>query len=182
MKMTLLSIVSKASPLRPLASRFAINHFASRTSARPRPFSLWSEVPKPAPPDQQGPVSDYTSWPALTNRRFSGRHLPPADPAWVQSLPSDDAYDPERKASGQITALFERRDALKPDRSSILFAFFAQWFTDSVLRAHPVDRRVNTSNHDIDLCQIYGLDEETTRILRSGRGGELTSQIVRGLE
>lgn len=182
MKMTLLSIVSKASPLRPLASRFAINHFASRTSARPRPFSLWSEAPKPTPVDQQGPVSDYTCWPGLTNRRFSGRHLPPADAAYVAALPEDAAYDAGQQKSGQVTALFERHGEMKSDRSSILFAFFAQWFTDSVLRVHPVDRRMNTSNHDVDLCQIYGLDEKTARTLRSGRWGTLASQIIGGEE
>ncbi len=63
-------------------------------------------------------------------------------------------------------------------RSSLLFPFFAQWFTDSILRVHPTDRRKNTSNHDIDLCQIYGLTEETANILRTGCGGKLKSQTV----
>jgi len=182
MRSSLLELVSKVSPLRGVGSRVGIRYFATRTSARPRPFSLWSEVPKPALPDVQGPVSDYTSWPVLTDRSFSGRHLAPADPAYTQSLPPDAPYDPTRQKSGQVTALFERQGAMTPDRSSVLFAFFAQWFTDSVLRVHPVDRRMNTSNHDIDLCQIYGLDEATARILRSGRDGTLTSQLIQGQE
>jgi prostaglandin-endoperoxide synthase 2 len=51
-----------------------------------------------------------------------------------------------------------------------LFPFFAQWFTDSFLRTDPVDRRKNTSNHEIDLCQIYGLEESTSDILRTMDG------------
>lgn len=47
-------------------------------------------------------------------------------------------------------------------RSSLLFCFFAQWFTDSFLRTHPTDTRRITSNHQIDLCRIYGLDEPST--------------------
>jgi hypothetical protein len=47
----------------------------------------------------------------------------------------------------------------------------AQWFTDSILRFDPYDRGKNTSNHDIDLCSIYGLTEGTCRVLRRGRGG-----------
>lgn len=55
----------------------------------------------------------------------------------------------------------------------MLLCFFAQWFTDSVLRTNMFDRRTNTSNHEIDLCQIYGLDAETAAILRTGQGGFL---------
>jgi len=178
----LLELVSRFGPLSAIGSRLAIQYFASRTTPRPRPYSLWSEVPKPEPPDVQGPVSEYTCWPVLTDRSFSSRHLAPADPGYTQSLPADAPYDPVQQKSGQVTALFERHGPMKPDRSSILFAFFAQWFTDSVLRVHPIDRRMNTSNHDIDLCQIYGQTEATARILRSGVGGTLQSQVVQGQE
>ena len=68
-------------------------------------------------------------------------------------------------------------------RSSILFMFFAQWFTDSVLRFSPLDRRKNTSNHDIDLCQVYGLTEEAARLLRKHDGsGQLRCQLINGEE
>ncbi len=177
----LLRLVAKT-PIRSIGNRMGINYFATRSAPRPRPYSLWSEVPKPPELNVQGPVSDYTSWPGLTDRSFSSRHLPPADPSYIASLPTDAPYDRAQQTSGQVTALFERHGAMKPDRSSVLFAFFAQWFTDSVLRVHPIDRRMNTSNHDIDLCQIYGLDEATARILRSKQGGKLTSQSINGEE
>jgi prostaglandin-endoperoxide synthase 2 len=79
-----------------------------------------------------------------------------------------------------LLPLFERQGAMRTDRSSALFMFFAQWFTDSVLRVNQEDRRRNTSNHDIDLCQIYGLDEATARLLRSGQGGRLACQTING--
>ncbi len=149
-------------------NRLAINHIATRTVARPRPFSLWSSVPKPA--NGEGPVSDYTSWPGLTDKTFSARHLPPADLAFNANQP----------ALGDVAALFARGTSMQTDRSSMLFMFFAQWFTDSVLRFDGTDRRKNTSNHEIDLCQIYGLTEKTATVLRSKNGGKLHCQTING--
>jgi prostaglandin-endoperoxide synthase 2 len=127
-----------------------------------------------------GPISDYTSWPALTDRQFSARHLPPASKSNIAALP-DDA--PSGQGGwGPVTSLFARGEVMQADRSSVLFMFFAQWFTDSVLRTDPDDRRKNTSNHDVDLCQIYGLYEHQARCLRSHSGGRLSSQIINGEE
>ncbi len=69
---------------------------------------------------------------------------------------------------------------MRPDAPGLLFMFVAQWFTDSVLRFDGKDRRKNTSNHDIDLGQIYGLTEETATVLRSKAGGKLRCQTVNG--
>lgn len=156
-----------------LVSKIAINSFANSTTPRPRPYSLWS--------DRAGNICDYVSWASLTNRTFSGRHLPAALEAFTKGLPADAPYESLAK-HGQVTGLFKRSTHIDSSRSSMLFPFFAQWFTDSFLRTHPTDRRMNTSNHDIDLCQIYGLTEETTRILRAGTGGKLRSQVIGGEE
>lgn len=164
-------------------NRIAINHFARSTTPRPRPYSLWSaEVQKnPALP---GYITDYTSWPSLTDRQYSARHLGPAEPSYVASLPQEVPYGMNPGAPpGDVTSLFVRRGSMTTSRSSLLFTFFAQWFTDSVLRINPLDRRKNTSNHDIDLCQIYGLTEEAARLLRKADGtGHLRSQIINGEE
>jgi prostaglandin-endoperoxide synthase 2 len=166
-------------------NRVAINYFAASTRPRPRPFSLWSasSVPNPAapPPPLDGEyITDYTSWPGLTNKQYSARHLGPADASssYMMSLPPDVFFDGSPGAPvGDVTSLFKRSGAMTPSRSSLLFMFFAQWFTDSLLRIDMVDRRKNTSNHDIDLCQIYGLTEEAGRMLRKNDGsGELRSQ------
>jgi hypothetical protein len=68
-------------------------------------------------------------------------------------------------------------------KSTALFGFFAQWFADGFLRTDPSDSRRNTSNHEIDLCQIYGLSDKDTEILRckrKERAGELKSQTING--
>jgi len=163
-------------------SRIGINSFARNVAPRPRPFSLWSAAP-PEDPQAAGYVSDYTSWPGLTDRRFSARHLPPADLSLVQKLPAHRIYDGTGLGDNdRVTALFARHDSFKPSRSSLLFTFFAQWFTDSVFRFDFTDRRRNVSNHDIDLCEIYGMTEAHANILRSKKGGRLRSQMINGEE
>ncbi len=142
-------------------NRTATHYLATRTHPRPRPFSLWSEVPSKK--DINGPVSDYTSWPGLTDRTFSSRHLPPL---------SQPLALPPLNATVELF-MHASNTPVRTDRSSVLFMFFAQWFTDSFMRVSSDDRRKNSSNHDIDLCQIYGLDEQTCRLLRADKDGKL---------
>lgn len=158
-------------------SRIAINSITNSTRPRPHPLSLWS----PDSIDAENGVeagssvqsARFTAWPGLIDREFSGRHLPPANPGYVASLPDIES---------QVLPLFERQAFLPCPRSSALLCFFAQWFTDSFLRTHPVDKRKNTSNHEIDLCQIYGLNESVAAILRSGSGGEMRHELIDGAE
>ena len=188
----LLAWVSSIPLLSRLINRIATNSIAGATKPRPRPYSLWwpanSQGSRSATAQTNGPITDYASWPSLTDRSFSARHLGPAPEAFIRQLPADAPYDRATGVTGDITALFARprdssgQSSMTPDRSSVLFMFFAQWFTDSVLRIDPKDRRRNTSNHDVDLCQIYGLNEQETRCLRSGEGGHLRSQHINGQE
>ena len=168
-------------PMREL-NRKLINHFATAVAPRPRSFSLWSPDPASKVGDPNY-ITDYTSWPSLTNKRYSGRHLAPADPAYTASLPNDAPYDFARpNVVGDVTKLFVRTGPMRTSRSSLLFMSFAQWFTDSILRVNFLDRRTNNSNHDIDLCSVYGLTEDSCRLLRSMTGGQLRSQMIRGEE
>jgi prostaglandin-endoperoxide synthase 2 len=144
-------------PLRRLASRLVINHYAYATSLRPRALTM---------------MSDYPTWATLTTRSFTGRHLPPADPDTIAALP------PER----DVTALFRREQEIRSTDTSVWFMFFAQWFTDSFLRTNRADFRQNTSTQEIDLCQIYGLGPDQTLMLRSMTGGRLKSQLIEGEE
>src|SRR5262249_54847304 len=108
-------------------NRIAINHFAGTTTPRPRPYSLWSaEPPDPKLPEY---VTDYTSWPSLTNRQYSARHLGPADPKYIASLPPEEPYgvSPGNTVVGDVTSLFVRPGRMTTSRSSLLFMFFAQW-------------------------------------------------------
>jgi prostaglandin-endoperoxide synthase 2 len=164
--------------LRPWISKIAINGFAFKTPPRPRPYSLWSEI-QIKKHGEVGPVSDYTSWPSLTDRLFSGRHLAPADATYIINLPVNKPCDFSELNNGNVTALFKRVIGKpKKGRSTVLFPYFAQWFTDSFLRSDSFDRRKNTSNHEIDLCQIYGLTEETCNLLRMHQNGKLASQLI----
>ena len=75
-------------PIRRLISRCMINKFGYSTTLRPRALSL---------------ASDYTSWLSLTDRTFSGRHLPPSTPEQQAALPDE----------ADVVALY-RREQLIP--------------------------------------------------------------------
>ena len=146
--------------LRRKVNRALTNRAILKTSTRPYAFSC---------------AGDYTSWEALTDRTFNSRHLPPD--------PDQDSGRPSPEEAGK---LFERRGPARLcPKSTVLFAYFAQWFTDGFLRSdrrEPRDLRKNTSNHEIDLSQLYGLNREITSLIRSGHGGLLKSQVINGEE
>ena len=131
-------------------TRLVINYYAEATPPRPQPFSLQND--------------EYTSWSSLTDRSFSSRHL--------------QAEHTERTspAAHDVNELFRRTTFQEADDTSVAFAFFAQWFTDSFLRTDRNYPRKNSSNHCIDLCQIYGLTAAKTDLLREHSGGRLKSQ------
>jgi prostaglandin-endoperoxide synthase 2 len=158
---------------------------------RPHPFSLWTGMAmgppaegrtapaaKPLPAHAPAAVggmhptatpfsaSTYVSWPSLADRRYTGRHLPPAAESALGDMPP---------MADVVQTLYLRRpgEFTPCKRTSVLFCFFAQWFTDSFLRTDPLDRRRTTSNHEIDYCQIYGLDERTAFCLRERVGGRM---------
>jgi prostaglandin-endoperoxide synthase 2 len=144
-------------PVRRLVSRAVINKFGYATTLRPRALSL---------------ASDYTSWLSLTDRTFSGRHLPPSTAVQQAALPPE----------AEVVALYRRERLTPATDTSVMFMFFAQWFTDSFLRTSLTDYRKNESNHEIDLCQIYGRNIDATNLLRSRQGGRLKSQLIEGEE
>jgi prostaglandin-endoperoxide synthase 2 len=115
----------------------------------------------------------YTTWEGLTNRRWSSRHLPPK-PA-PANLPPADAV--AHKLFGRANGAM-----IESKKSTLLFPYFAQWFTDGFLAADQVDRRCNHSRHEIDLSQLYGLNYETTQLIREKAGGRLKSQQIDGAE
>jgi len=151
-----------------LVNRIFINRIVGVVRRRPHPYST---------------VHDYTSWTALTDQRYSARHLP-ARPG--VGLPAPDALKP----------LFRRPDgqAVMCPKSTLLFPTFAQYLTDGFIRtkmshtANDLENlRQTTSNHQIDLCPLYGLFEAQTLALRlcsdqPGRRGRLKSQRINGEE
>ena len=143
-----------------LVNRTLVDRALAKVPPRPHPLST---------------RTDYTSWASLTDRTYDARHLPPAEP----TAPAPDVDD--------VLGLFDRGDTGTTEcpKSTLLFPYFAQWFTDGFLRSdrsEPRDPRRNESNHEIDLMQLYGLTEADTRALRSFSGGRLKSQHLNGEE
>jgi prostaglandin-endoperoxide synthase 2 len=137
-------------------NKFLINNAIYKAKTRPYPFST---------------LSPYTSWDSLTDRTYSGRHLPPVEPP--ANLP------PVEECSNLFLQSASKRLSTK---STVLFPYFAQWFTDSFLRSDRTNPLKNTSNHDIDVSPLYGQNRQVTNILRSHQGGKLKSQIINGEE
>ncbi len=129
----------------------------------------------PARPLRLSTMSDYSSWSSLTDRTWFSRYLPPTR---IADLPPIEA----------LRELYVMRPAgaRVSQRSTLLFPSFAQWFTDGFLMTAPSDPRRTTTNHQIDLSQIYGLTPSVEATLRlnseeRGRKGRLLS-VIRGRE
>ena len=142
-------------------TQLVINQLVGSAPTRPHPWST---------------ASDYTSWKSLSDRTYQGRQLP-VGPA-VTTPPSN-----------AVSVLFRRpagRQRLSP-KSTCLFPAFAQYLTDGFIRTNQHQRDRTTSNHEIDLCPLYGLNEPQTNALRElnqtlGRRGRLKSQVINNEE
>jgi prostaglandin-endoperoxide synthase 2 len=147
----------------------AINEVVGVSRFRPHPWST---------------AHDYVSWTSLSDQHFSARHLPAF--TYAHDLP--DIKD--------VTGLFQRKDGEQRlcEKSTCLFPAFAQYLTDGFIRTrmpdkskHETDdlRRQNTSNHQIDLCPLYGRTSAQTDALRlksnvPGEKGRLKTQTIAG--
>lgn len=153
--------VNRTPALARLCNRVIVNRAVLKVPVRPLALST---------------AAPYTSWPSLTDHSFFSRYLPPREGADLPPL--DD-----------VAALF-RPGADGPrvsPRSTLLFPCFAQWFTDGFMMTDDADRRRTTTNHQIDLGQLYGLRPEVTEALRRrseqpGQKGRLKSEMAGGEE
>src|SRR5277367_530656 len=139
------------------ASGKVIDEAVNATRHRPYPWST---------------VCDYTSWRSLTDRTYLARHLPPAD---VPIMPP----------VAEVQKLFQRKAGAPrlSNKSTCLFPAFAQYLTDGFIRTVPTDPRRTTTNHEIDLCPLYGRTLDQTTALRRnsdtpGQRGRLKSQMI----
>jgi prostaglandin-endoperoxide synthase 2 len=152
------SLLQRVEPLRRLTNRTLISRAILKIPTRPNPFST---------------LAPYSSWESLTDRRYDSRHLPAT---------AQDGLPPEEK----VADLFMRRGAgTECEKSTVMFAYFAQWFTDGFLRSDRSpqrDPRKNDTSHELDLTPLYGPHPRITEALRAHEGGRLKSQQIGGAE
>ena len=176
----LLKFLNKYLPfITDIINKIATNKLANATDSRPNTYSLWRPTDS-----QEDKPANYLSWYGITNKDFFDLHLGPASSEYIKSLP-DNAKRKNEKGEleqGQITQLFDRGEHFKASRSTVFFMFFAQWFTDGFFRSDLFQGELTTSNHNIDLSQIYGANEIAEKALRTGKDGKLKSQKIDGEE
>ncbi|MEM9090799.1 MAG: peroxidase family protein [Cyanobacteria bacterium P01_F01_bin.53] len=156
-------------------NRFLTNFTIYKVDTRPYPFSLMTldkNIPDTKRPKK---TETYTSWDSLSDRTYTSRHLPP-DPKLNQ--------DPTLPTPTDLAALFRKDNGktIYSEKSTLLFPYWAQWFTDGFLRTDQDNRLKNTSNHGIDLAPVYGLSRKTTHLLRKFEDGKLKSQRINNEE
>ena len=169
-------LIQAIAPLAKFTNKTLINGAIYALPTRPYPHSLMTletHIPGTTHPKNQ---DTYTSWDSLTDRTYLGRHLPPDEkfnaPASVPDLEQLKVlFEKQKDANGESVT----RDSQK---STLLFPYWVQWFTDGFLRVAHHNKLKNTSNHHIDLSPVYGLTPQTTHKLRTFKGGKLKSQII----
>lgn len=154
-------------PIRKCIGRGIINNFSERTGYRPSPYSMHAE---------------YTTWEGLRNKTWYKRHLGYEYDVKGKGKKSTTEYVSELPSVEDVGELFRRDKYAPAPNTSMLLPLFAQWFTDSFLRTKFGEPEKNESNHDIDLNQIYGMDESKSNMLRSKHCGHLRSQFIAGEE
>lgn len=154
-------LCSRSPALKRVANHLLVDQAITRLPPRPYAFSTKTR---------------YTSWESLTDRTFCARELRPT--AAARRLP----------AAEDLLELFRRDEFVASDKSTMLFAYVAQWFTDGFLRSprldqdgnllKPRDLRRNDSTNHVDLAQVYGVNEDITKSFRDGR--HLACQTIDG--
>jgi prostaglandin-endoperoxide synthase 2 len=142
-------------------------------------------------------LADYPSIESLTDTTYSSRQLAPAAPADA-SLPHPIEVAQLFRRPVRTSADGRDEEAMTPcAKSTVLFAYVAQWFTDGFLRSRRAEpgaadlydeldpRRYRDitrieSTREIDMTPLYGLNREQTRALRALEGGLLRFQKIGG--
>ncbi|MBW4631600.1 MAG: heme peroxidase [Iphinoe sp. HA4291-MV1] len=167
-------IVQSNEFLKHKVNKTLINSLIYKIPTRPNPYSMMTldeHIPDTNIPKK---TDTYTSWESLNDRTYTGRHLPP-DPKFNSEKNLPQVED--------LAVLFHKRDGktIYSPKSTMLFPYWVQWFTDSFLRIdHKKDKKLkNTSNHEIDLCNVYGLTRKQTHLLRTFQGGKFKTQRLK---
>ncbi|MBD2595326.1 heme peroxidase [Nostoc spongiaeforme FACHB-130] len=158
--------------IRRKVNKALLNSLIYKIPTRPNPYSMMTLDKHIPDTDKEKKTDTYTSWESLNDRTYTGRHLPP-DPKLntPENLPKVE----------DLAILFRKRDGqtIYSSKSTMLFPYWVQWFTDSFLRIDHHNKLKNTSNHEIDLCNVYGLTRKQTHLLRSFQGGKFKTQKLK---
>ncbi|MEC4814951.1 MAG: peroxidase family protein [Scytonema sp. PMC 1069.18] len=164
-------LIQSHNSLKHKVNKFLINSLIYKIPTRPYPYSMMTLDEHIPGTDIPKKTDTYTSWDSLTDRTYIGRHLPP---------------DPELNKEGnlpevdELAILFKKRDGtIYSQKSTMLFPYWVQWFTDGFLRIDHQNKLKNTSNHQIDLCNVYGLTRKQTNLLRAFQGGKFKTQKLK---
>jgi prostaglandin-endoperoxide synthase 2 len=166
------NVIQSNHSLKRKVNKFLINSLIYKVPTRPHPYSMMTLDQYIPGTDIPKKTDTYTSWDSLTDRTYIGRHLPP---------------DPELNKEGNLpkvedlAVLFKTRDGktIYSQKSTMLFPYWVQWFTDSFLRIDRYNKLKNTSNHQIDLCNVYGLTRKQTNLLRTFHQGKFKTQKIK---
>ncbi|TRZ02405.1 hypothetical protein DNTS_034463 [Danionella cerebrum] len=124
----------------------------------------------------------YKSWEVYSNLSYYARTLPPIPhdcPTPMGVVGKKELPDVKLLAE---KLLLRRKFIPDPQRTSLMFAFFAQHFTHQFFKTDmkkgPAFTRA--TNHGVDLGHIYGQDLERQHKLRLFKDGKLRYQVVHG--
>ncbi|WP_016953500.1 peroxidase family protein [Anabaena sp. PCC 7108] len=165
-------LIQSNESLKRTVNKALINSLIYKIPTRPNAYSMMTldeHIPDTKIPKK---TDTYTSWESLKDRTYTGRHLPP---------------DPKLNAEGNLpkvedlAVLFRKRDGktIYSPKSTMLFPYWVQWFTDSFLRLDHTNKLKNTSNHEIELSNVYGLTRKQTHLLRTFQGGKFKTQKLK---
>jgi prostaglandin-endoperoxide synthase 2 len=165
-------LVQSYEPLKRKVNKFFLNSIIYKIPTRPHRHSLMTVDPYIPGTNIPKKTDTYISWDSLTDRTYTGRHLPP---------------DPEFNKDGNLPkiedlkVLCQKRDGKTTysQKSTLLFPYWVQWFTDTFLRIDQQNRFKNTSNHQIDMCNVYGLTRKQTNLIRAFKEGKFKTQKLK---
>ena len=79
----------------------------------------------PPRPYRLSTKQDFTSQDSLTDKTYNARQLPPRRQDMQRPLPE----------AAEVVELFRREQFIPCEKSTVLFAYVAQWFTDGLIRS-----------------------------------------------
>lgn len=140
---------------RTAVSWLVINQVALSTSPRPRALSM---------------LADYTSWKSLTDRSFSGRHLPPV-------------VDTALPTEAEVVALFRRSGGMTPSTAPAPCSCSSRSGSPTAFCGPATPTTARTPRRRRSTCARSTASARIRRAcLRADSGGELKSQLINGEE